>query len=221
MNDVVRPGRLVAVEGIDGAGKHTLTRALTQALHQAGARVRCRSFPRYGNSVYADLIREALHSEHGDLGDSVYGMALLYALDRRDAAAEIRADLAGHDVVLIDRYIASNAAYQAARLHQDVDDSVVQWVRGLEIDRFELPAPDVHVLLDVAPDVAAARADERAVRDVSRTKDAFESDTGLQERCAALYRMLAATSWLSPWHVVQDTGAVDTDHLADALLSGI
>ena len=31
------------------------------------------------------------------------------------------AKLGGHDVVILDRYVASNAAYSAARLHQDAE----------------------------------------------------------------------------------------------------
>jgi len=211
-------GRLVVIEGLDGAGKRTLTDALTAALAEVGASVATLAFPRYGVSVHADLVREALHGAHGDLGDSVYGMGLLYALDRRGAADEIRALRAGHDVLLLDRYVASNAAYQAARLRQGADSEVVRWVRDLEIERFGLPVPDAHLLLRVAPEVAAARARGRAESDATRARDAFESDDGLQARCAAVYDELAAANWLSPWHVVDGADRVDAAALAADLL---
>ncbi|PXY21081.1 dTMP kinase [Prauserella muralis] len=211
-------GRLVVIEGLDGAGKRTLTDALTKALHDRGARVATLAFPRYGVSVHADLVREALHGEHGDLGASVYGMGLLYALDRRDAAAEIRENLRGHDVVLLDRYVASNAAYQAARLRQGADSPVVAWVRALEIERFGLPVPNTQLLLRVPPEVAAARAEGRARADEARPRDAFEADDGLQSRCAAVYDELAALGWLSPWHVVDGAAEVDAPALAEAVL---
>lgn len=211
-------GRLVVVEGLDGAGKRTLTAALTAALHEAGASVTTLAFPRYGASVHADLVREALHGEHGDLGASVYGMGLLYALDRRDAAADIRDGLASHDVVLLDRYVASNAAYQAARLREGADSPVVAWVRELEIERFGLPVPDLHVLLRVPPAVAAARAEGRAAADDTRRKDAFESDDDLQARCARVYDALAAAHWLSPWRVADGVEGVDAAWLAGECL---
>ena len=44
------------------------------------------------------------------------GPALLFALDRRAAAPEIRDLLTSHDVLLLDRYVTSNAAYGSARL---------------------------------------------------------------------------------------------------------
>ncbi|MBB3663875.1 dTMP kinase [Prauserella sediminis] len=212
-------GRLVVIEGLDGAGKRTLTDALTAALRDAGASVAATAFPRYGVSVHADLVREALHGDHGDLGESVYGMGLLYALDRRGAADDIRALLADHDVVLLDRYVASNAAYQAARLREGVDSDVVRWVRELEIDRFGLPVPDAHLLLRVAPDVAASRARDRAEADTARARDAFETDDDLQSRCSAVYDELAAVNWLSPWHVVDGADRVDAADLAKRLLA--
>jgi dTMP kinase len=210
-------GRLVVIEGLDGAGKRTLAEALTKALHDAGASVATLDFPRYGRSVYADFVREALHHEHGDLADSVYGMGLLYALDRRDAVEEIRAGLKVHDVVLLDRYVASNAAYGAARLHQDAHGEFVRWVHEVEIERFGLPVPTAQLLYQVAPEVAAARVMRRAANEEGRALDAFESDDDLQARCARVYEQLAATAWLSPWRVVDGGAIQDAAELARTL----
>lgn len=208
----------MVIEGLDGAGKRTLAEALTGELRAAGASVATLAFPRYGESVHADLVREALHSEHGDLGRSVYGMGLLYALDRRGAVPAIRADLAEHDVVLLDRYVASNAAYQAARLGQGGDGEVVRWVREIEIDRFGLPVPYAHILLRVPAEVAADRARHRERSEAGRERDAFESDAALQARCAEVYDQLAAAAWLSPWRIVDGVSTVDVMALAADLL---
>jgi dTMP kinase len=140
-----------------------------------------------------------LHGRLGDLIDSVYGMAVLFALDRRAAAEDLRAELVSSDVVIVDRYIASNAAYGAARLGQEGDGAFVDWVRALEVDRFGLPVPDLQVLLRVPTEIAARRAAERESRDATRVRDSYESDQELQRRCAELYEQLAVNSWLSPW----------------------
>ncbi|WP_312868884.1 dTMP kinase [Amycolatopsis pithecellobii] len=211
-------GRLVVIEGLDGSGKRTLTEALTKALHNLGKSVATRAFPRYGESVHADLVREALHGGHGDLAASVHGMAVLYALDRRGAADAIVDDLKLHDIVLLDRYVASNAAYGAARLHQDARGEFVEWVRELEVTRFGLPLPDTQILLRVRPEVAAERAARRAQSEVDRAKDAFESDDDLQIRCARVYDQLAADGWLSPWQVVDGTAGFDAAELAAGLV---
>jgi dTMP kinase len=205
-------GRLVVIEGLDGAGKRTLTDRLLGALAARGARTATLAFPRYDADVHAELARDALHGRLGDVADSVHAMAVLFALDRRAAADGLRAALAAHDVVLVDRYVASNAAYGAARLHQEADGAFVCWVHDLEVTRFGLPVPDRHLLLDVPHAVAAQRAAHRERTDPSRARDRYESDAALQDRTATVYRGLAAAGWLAPWCVLD--GASDLDHEA-------
>ncbi len=151
----------MVIEGLDGAGKNTLTRRLLDALSTLGVRATTVAFPRYDADVHAELARDALHGRLGDVADSVHAMAVLFALDRRAAADDLRAAVAGHDLVLVDRYVASNAAYGAARLHQGACGEFVAWVHALEIERFGLPVPDRHLLLDVPRVVAAERAAHR------------------------------------------------------------
>ncbi len=197
-------GRLIVIEGLDGSGKRTLTDALTTSWRAAGLTVASLAFPRYGADVHADLVRDALYGRLGDLGDSVYGPAVLFALDRRAAAEEIRALLDAHDAVLLDRYVSSNAAYGAARLGgPDVPTDFPNWVRALEVDRFGVPVPDHQVMLDTPAALAAQRARDRAAGDTDRALDTFEADAGLQGRTAAMYRALAERSYLSPWTVLR------------------
>lgn len=91
---------IVSIEGIDGAGKNTLVSALTQVID-----AKVLAFPRYETSIHAQLAAEALHGRMGDLTDSAYAMATLFALDRHFAIDDLNAP----GVVLLDRYVASNA----------------------------------------------------------------------------------------------------------------
>ncbi len=207
------------IEGLDGAGKRTLANGLTATLQEQGRTVTSHAFPRYGQSVHADLVRDALYGRVGDLSESVYGMAVLYALDRREAADLIRKDLEEHDVVLLDRYVASSAAYSAARLHQDERGEFVEWVRQLEIERFGLPVPDLHLLLRVPVEVAAERAAKREQDDDSRARDIYESDGGLQARCGVVYDGLANINWLAPWQVVDGRSNVNFCSLLEPLFT--
>jgi len=192
---------LIVIEGVDGAGKRTLTHGLRAAFEAAGQPVANLAFPRYGHSVPADLAAEALHGGHGDLSSSVYAMAVLFALDRAGAREEIGHLLAAYPVVILDRYVASNAAYSAARLHQDIDGEVVSWVRELEYHRLKLPAPDWQVLLDVPAELAAERAVNRANEEADRARDAYERDDDLQRRTGEVYTALAAANWCGQWTV--------------------
>ncbi|MFD4366309.1 dTMP kinase [Rhodococcus sp. NPDC058521] len=195
-------GTLVAVEGLDGAGKRTLVDKVTKRLSEAGLSVATRAFPRYGESVHADLGAEALAGAHGDLADSVYGMATVWASDRSATVGELSELLTGHDVVILDRYVASNAAYGAARLHQDGSGDFVTWIDDLEFGRLALPRPDLQIYLDVPVELAGERARSRQESEPSRALDAYERDGGLQVRTGAVYRDLAAAGWISPWWVV-------------------
>jgi dTMP kinase len=193
---------LIAIEGVDGAGKRTLTQGLREAFDAAGRSVATLAFPRYGQSVAADVAAEALHGQHGDLASSVYAMAMLFALDRAGSADQIRDLCHRHDVVILDRYVASNAAYSAARLHQQADGEVVGWVHDIEYRRLGLPVPDWQVLLGVSAELADQRARHRAETDAGRARDAYERDAGLQQRTGAVYTGLAATGWGGRWRVV-------------------
>ena len=206
---------LIAIEGVDGAGKRTLAQRLSTALQAAGRSVATLAFPRYGQSVAADGAAEALHGQHGDLASSVYAMAMLFALDRAGAAGQIRELCGDHDVVILDRYVASNAAYSAARLHQDADGEVVGWVHQIEYHRLQLPAPDWQVLLGVSTELAGQRARRRAAEDASRLRDTYERDDELQQRTGALYAGLAAAGWGGRWLVVD--ADVDAGQLAARL----
>ena len=107
--------------------------------------------------------------------------------------------------MILDRYVASNAAYSAARLHQRADGEAVGWVREIEYDRLRLPAPDWQVLLGVPAELADQRARHRASVDAARERDAYERDAGLQQRTGAVYAELAAANWGGRWQVVDET----------------
>jgi dTMP kinase len=194
-------GLLIAIEGVDGAGKRTLCDGLRTAFEDNHRSVAGLSFPRYHHSVAADLAAEALHGEHGDLASSVYAMAVLFALDRAGAREEIGHLRAAYDVLILDRYVASNAAYSAARLHQDATGDAVDWVRRLEYERLHMPAPDWQVLLDVPAELAADRARHREGEDAARARDAYERDHELQRRTGDVYCGLAAEGFGGPWQI--------------------
>ncbi|KPM53849.1 thymidylate kinase [Frankia sp. CcI49] len=211
---------IVAIEGVDGAGKHTLTSRLVEALTAAGRTAATFSFPRYTAGPLGTAVRAMLDGDErlAGVAGSARATAVLFALDRANALPELAARAAGHDVLLVDRYLASNAAYGAARLPADERPDFLAWIAELELTALRLPRPDLQVLLDVPVETARASARQRAAGDATRALDTFERDEGLQERCAAIYRSLAAGGWVAPWLVAdRATGA---EAVLDALLAG-
>ncbi|EPD67665.1 hypothetical protein HMPREF1219_02078 [Corynebacterium pyruviciproducens ATCC BAA-1742] len=188
---------ILAVEGIDGAGKNTLVNALLNHIDAETL-----SFPRYSTSDAAKLARKALYGRMGDLTESPYAMATLFALDRAGAKDYLREMALSSSILILDRYVASNAAYTAARL-EDMD--AAQWVYDLEYGELALPKPGLQILLETPTSVAQERAERRAEHDADRAKDNYERDDSLQSRTATAYRRLARGQWASPWLIVPHT----------------
>ncbi|AIN81555.1 MULTISPECIES: dTMP kinase [Corynebacterium] len=201
---------IIAVEGIDGAGKNTLVTAVTNQLRSQGHSVSSMTFPAYRQTIFADFADQALHGQLGDTADSAWAMALLFALDRKERREAIVDAARENDVLIIDRYVASNAAYSLARTQ---DPAIVEWIEKTEFGDFQLPLPDVQVCLATSVGVAADRARNREASDAQRTRDTYEKDSGLQERTLAAYQKFAGGSWQSPWLML--TGDDGADRLVE------
>ncbi|CAO5156767.1 Thymidylate kinase [Frankia sp. AiPs1] len=203
---------IIAIEGVDGAGKNTLTGRLVERLTDAGRRVATLAYPRYTAEPLGPAMRGLLTGDAGlgAVAASPRATALMFALDRAASRPALDAVLAAHEVVLLDRYVASNAAYGAARLPAAERATFPAWIADLEFGTLALPAPDLQVLLRVPTAQAGADATARAGADPDRPRDAFEADDGLQARCARNYEDLAARSWMSPWLIVDRESGVES-----------
>lgn len=170
------PGCLIAFEGLDQSGKQTQAEGLRDYLAAQGETCRLVSFPDYATPIGAE-ISQALHGER-DYEPDV--MQLLYVANRYEKRVEIERWLAAGEVLLCDRYVASSVAYGEA---QGLDPS---WL--VDIQRF-LPAPDLTLLLDIAPDTA--------VRRKAAGRDRYERDLALLSRVRASYqRQASGSGWM-------------------------
>jgi len=195
-------GFLLAIEGGDGAGKATTAAEVAAQLNAAGRTATVLSFPRYGATIGGHVLGELLGSRLPHAA-SPKAAAVLYALDRLESADAIRGAAASHDVVVFDRYIASNMAYQAAQGPADDAADLMRWIAALETGQFALPAPDLSVYLDTPVDVAHGlilRKRKRSYTD--EALDAYEADGGLQVRVRANYATMAADGLLGHWATV-------------------
>ncbi len=156
-------GFLVAVEGVDGAGKSTVLQSLAQFCGEQGWDwVRSRE-PTDG--PYGKRLRESAQT-----GRTSPEQELEWFLaDRRQHVAEVIAPaLAQGRVVLLDRYYFSNAAYQGAR---GADPSEV-----LRLNEAFAPAPDLMLLLDCPAEVSLERIRRRgSVPDAFERREALEA----------------------------------------------
>src|SRR5260370_12056204 len=102
------PGKLIAIEGIDGSGKRTQVDLLTLNLKSRGHSVFSTGFPKY-DSWFGKMVGQFLNGDLGPL-ESVdpHFTALLYAGDRFEAKPKLEAALNNAQILLVHRYTASN-----------------------------------------------------------------------------------------------------------------
>jgi dTMP kinase len=190
---------VVAIEGIDGSGKGTQAVMLRDALERGGRSCGLIAFPRYQVTTFGRTIARYLNGEFGDLAAAgPHFAALLYAGDRFESLPLIQSEIASRDVLLFDRYVASNLAHQAAKLPPSEREPFIAWVESIEFGVYSLPCAHLTIYLEMP--VATAR--ELIAKKPSRvytTKpaDLHEADADYLERTAEVYRDLAArdASW--------------------------
>ncbi len=164
---------LIAIEGLDQSGKETQARHVRTRIEQAGRKVSLLSFPDYGTPIGQE-IEKALHGER-EFGPDV--MQLLYVANRFEYKPRLDLWLSHDHVVVCDRYRASSVAYGEA---QGLDAG---WLEDIQR---HLPAPDLTLLLDIAP--------ETAVRRKATGRDRYERDLALLGRVRESYRRQAKTA---------------------------
>lgn len=141
-------GLLVAIEGIDGAGKTTLAAALEQHFRERDVDVVASKEPTQG--VWGQVLRDS--AKTGRL-DPARELELLLKDRQEHVDTLIAPALARGAIVLLDRYYFSSVAYQGAA---GLDPQDV--LRANE--RFA-PRPDLTLLLDIPPNVGLDRIHSR------------------------------------------------------------
>ena len=136
--------RLIALEGIDQAGKKTQTGLLARRLRSEGFKVSILSFPVYSTSS-GRMIRSFLT---GRTRASPNVLHMLYSLNRWEKLETITDALRKSDLVICNRYSPSNLAYGAAR------GLSIDWLSGMDSG---LPEPGVVFVLDVPMESSRSR----------------------------------------------------------------
>jgi dTMP kinase len=173
-------GRLITIEGIDGAGKTTLAAGLVRGLNESG-KVDAHLLREPGGVELAERIRDLVKDPQLKVGGRAE--ALLYAAARAELVEEALTPLlASGSWVLLDRFVDSSLAYQGAARGLGVQEV-------LDVNRFATGglAPARTLLLRLTPEVAAARMQGR-----DETPDRLEAE-GLSffQAIASAYDKLA------------------------------
>jgi len=153
-------GRFITFEGIDGSGKSTHIDAVAEALRARGVTTRLTREPGgtpVGESLRELVINQAMTRETETM--------LMFAARAEHLARVIRPALTAGEWILCDRFTDATYAYQAGG--RGVDE-----LRIAELEQWVHPdlQPDLTILFDVAPEVAAKRLVQ------ARSADRFEAE---------------------------------------------
>lgn len=157
---MVKKGKFITLEGMDGAGKSTHIPAIIDQIKSFGETVVCTREP--GGTPLAEQLREillhqAMHAETETL--------LMFAARREHIEQVIAPAIARGDCVISDRFTDATYAYQAGGKAVPIAkiNALEAWVQG------DLQ-PDMTLLFDVPVEVSLKRLA------LARTPDKFERE---------------------------------------------
>jgi len=186
-------GKLIVIEGIDGAGKETQSKKLLEYLR--GRKIPCElvSYPDYGNPI-GDFIHDYLKGKHELPADVQF---LFYGLDMVKDRDRILEWLRQGKTVIADRYITSAMAYQVLR-----GFSLESALRFVDI--FSLPKPDFIFYLKTSPETSMKRK-----KGEKRDLDRNERDLRLLENVSKSYESLVRKQVWASWFVIDGEKSIE------------
>ena len=177
-------GRLIVLEGIDGSGKSTQFKLLTERLENEGVPFRKLVFPRYDKSS-SSLLRSYLSGEFGkEPGDvNAFAASTFFFVDR---FASFKTDWGEYyksgGTIICDRYTTSNAIHQGAKLPENELNAFLDWLYDFEFRLMELPKPNVVLYMNIDLETCLAQMKARQL-ETGTTGDIHETNADYLSAC--------------------------------------
>lgn len=156
-------GLSIAIEGLDGSGKYTLTKNLQKKFEDLGVKTELISFPRHTEESSGFLVDEFLYNglKFNDDDYKAVREGMLYAIDRMVCLGRIREngesllDKYNNDTLLIfDRYLSSNFIHRCNYMDEDELKIYISRMKYIEFNVLGLPKPDITLVLLVKPEIS-------------------------------------------------------------------
>ena len=154
-------GKFIVIDGTDGSGKATQAGLLAEKIKKENFSVELADFPQYGQKS-AGLIEEYLNGKYGTAADvGPYRGSIFYACDRYDASFKIKKWLNEDKIVVSNRYVTANMAHQGGKIKNAEDrKKYFNWLNDLEYEIFNIPKPDINIILHVDAAIAQKLVDK-------------------------------------------------------------
>jgi dTMP kinase len=160
----MRKNLFIALEGIDGSGKSTQVKLLSDNLKKTGHKVYSTCEPTGSpiGSVIRNIFKSRIEADHRVIAGLFVADRLDHLLNKTDG---ILKKLEEGYTVITDRYYFSSYAYQG--IHMPLD-----WVIEANSMSADLLRPDLNIYIDISPDISMKRlTDGRSSIELYETKD--------------------------------------------------
>ena len=189
---MAKKGFFIVLEGTDGSGKTEQFKRRLKRIKKQGLQCRILDFPRYGQpSAY--FVENYLKGKYGQWQQvDPYQASLFYALDRFEVSLKIKKWLAQGNIILSNRYIASNLGHQGAKIsakgaapaggqgsaaggkNRKDRKKFFLWVNNLEYKILQIPKPNLNIFLHLPAEIAFELIKKRE-KEVAKKRDIHEN----------------------------------------------
>lgn len=155
--------KLIVLSALDSGGKSTQCNLIKKYFEDHNYSYVHLHFPIYDHNEASKVVAAYLRGEYGDI-DKVNPVfvANIYAMDRFLYLPELQKHLMNNDVVLLDRYVFCNMAYQGAKYETEAQASIIRdWINEFEFGFLELPYPDLNIFFDVPIELIEERLKQK------------------------------------------------------------
>lgn len=142
----MKKGFLISIEGIDGAGKRTLTSFIKKYLESQKLNVIQLEYPDY-SSIWGKIIDNYLHNK---IEITTNEQFFLYFIDIFKDQAKLIQKLNNNTCIILDRYFSSTVAFQCAKNFD--------YQKALSIiEIMDIILPDLTIFIQIPPKIALQR----------------------------------------------------------------
>ena len=182
MIDNFYPGKFIVFEGLDGSGKATQVGLLTEQLEKENQKVRKIDFPRHGEGP-AFFVDNYLNGKYGTAEEvGPYRGSIFYTLDRYDASFDIKKWLEQGEIIIADRYVASNIGHQGGKIkNREERKKYFNWLYDLEYNLFQIPKPNINFILKTSSELSSKMSNDITDKIKKERRESYLGDSGNQD----------------------------------------
>lgn len=175
-------GKIIVIEGSDGAGKETQAKLLVENLQNKGYKVASLAFPRYKDTISGKVLYYLLGKDSDHLPDFEFSKlspevaSLFYTADRVESKSHIEKLKSENDFLVLDRYYTANFLHQGAKFENEVErNNFIKLLSEIELDKLGVLRPDSVFYLSLPYEIAEKRLRDRAAES-GNMQDQVEKD---------------------------------------------